>query len=62
MVKEIFLRFVIFLEVAAAVGAVFAFINYGFHRGYLISAALFISFTYFVFHIPLRKHIKKSGE
>jgi hypothetical protein len=41
---------------------VFAFINDGFHRGYLISAAVFISFTYFVFHIPLRKHIKKSGE
>ena len=60
MVKEIFLRFVIFLEVAAAVGVLVAFADG--ERNAAVGAAVFISFLYFVFHIPLRNHIRKSGE
>lgn len=59
---EILLRLVIFLEVASGVIALLVFPDKPSENWQgLVAAAVFIAFLYFVFHIPLRKKLKKMN-
>ena len=62
MGTEIALRFVIFLEIASGLIVISLYFDkklefWGW--GPLMSGAVVISFLYFVFHVPLRKRLRR---